>query len=233
MSHQCAILAGGLATRLRPVTERMPKSMVPHAGRPFLEHQLELLKRGGISRVIVCIGYLGDQIRSHFGARWNDIEIDYSDEGKRLLGTGGALRNAFDRLDDAFLVLYGDSYLMVDYEDIYDRFTRVSQPALLTVFRNRDDHYPNNALLEGDIVKLYDKGNPTPQMMHIDFGLSVLERELLTEIPADTEFDLSELYHRLSLRDQLAGHEVSQRFYETGSPHGAEEFERFLKSNDG
>lgn len=228
MSHQCAILAGGLATRLRPKTLHMPKSMIPHGGRPFLEHQLELLKRGGITRALLCIGYLGHQIKDHFGTAWNGVEIEYSFEGNELLGTGGALRKAADKLDDSFLVLYGDSYLMIDYEDIYARFTRVAEPALLTVYRNTDDHYPNNVLFEDGTIKLYDKGHPATEMKHIDLGLSVLEREVIEGIPESELFDLADLYRTLSLEGQLAGVEVTQRFYEAGSPHGVEEFEGFL-----
>ena len=237
---QCAILAGGLGTRVAGIAPSLPKALIPVAGEPFAAHQLALLSRSGIRRVVYCIGHRGDLIRDFVGTgdRWG-LEVAYVEDGKTLLGTAGALRRALDvgALDPAFFVLYGDSYLPIDYRAVWDAFLRAGSPALLTVFRNEGRWDTSNLLFENGQVVLYDKQREDPRsagMVHIDYGLSVLTREVLRKlVPAGARVDLAEVYKTLSLEGQLAGHEVHQRFYEAGSPSGLQDLAAHLQKRSG
>jgi NDP-sugar pyrophosphorylase family protein len=221
LSTPVAILAGGLATRLRPVTDTIPKSMVPVGGRPFLEHQLNYLKGQGIRRVVVCAGHLGWQIEEYFrdGAQWG-VEIEYSFDGPELLGTAGALRRALPLLGDAFFVMYGDSWLAAPLDEVWEAFEASGAKALMTVFHNRGQWERSNVWYESGRLLAYDKANPRPEMEHIDYGLSVLRREaLFGDNGAGDEIDMAELF-----RKRLpAGFEVRERFYEIGSRAGLHE----------
>ena len=153
-----AILAGGLATRLRPITEKIPKSLVPVAGKPFLAHQLELLKSRGIRRAVLCVGYLGEMIRRDFGdGEKYGVKLDYSLDGEKLLGTGGAIKRALPLLGEDFFALYGDSYLPVDYAPIAEFFQRSGKPGCMTVYRNEGKYDTSNVVFAGGEIKVYDK----------------------------------------------------------------------------
>jgi MurNAc alpha-1-phosphate uridylyltransferase len=232
--RQVVILAGGLGTRARILTGDAPKALVPVGGKPFVHHQLALLASQRARRVLYCIGYGGDQIRRFVGdgSEWG-LEVSYVDEGADLRGTGGVLRTAFDvgALDEAFAVLYGDSYLPIELEPIWTAFAAVQQPALMTVLRNEDRWDRSNVVLEDGLAVAYDKSPAArdPRMAWIDYGLTVLERELIGEhLPSGVTLDLSALYRLLSRERRLAGFEVRQRFYEVGSPEGVADLERFL-----
>ena len=233
---QCVILAGGLATRMRPLTEKIPKSLLPVAGRPFLDHQLEWLAGHGVSDVVLCVGYRADAIRAHAGdgARYG-LRIRYVDEGDRLRGTAGAVRLAFDEgaLEESFLVTYGDSFLPIDFGDVFRAFVASGQPALMTVFRNDGRWDTSNAIFDGGMVTLYDKQRrtrPPEDFAFIDYGLSALSRRVIAdEVPAAPVSDLATLFHALSVRGQLAGYEAAVRFYEIGSLAGLQDFEQWLQ----
>jgi NDP-sugar pyrophosphorylase family protein len=225
-----AILAGGLATRLRPITEKIPKSLVPVAGRPFLEYQLELLHSRGIRRAVLCIGYLGEMIQREIGHEKFGVKLDYSFDGPKLSGTGGALRRALPLLGEEFFVLYGDSYLLADYALIADFFHRSGKQGLMTVFRNEGKFDTSNVVFAGGEIKVYDKKNKAPEMWHIDYGLSLFKASVFDAYAADQVFDLADVMGRLVREKQLAGFEVRERFYEIGSPAGLAELESLLKS---
>ncbi len=219
-----AVLAGGLATRLRPVTMTVPKSLVEVAGRPFIDHQLALLRGAGIRRVVLCLGYLGEMVEEHLGdGSAHGMEVAYSYDGPRLLGTGGALRQAAPLLGELFWVLYGDSYLEVDYRGILADF--VTRPALglMTVMRNEDRWDSSNVLFQGGRILCYSKRARTAEMRHIDYGLGLLRGAALGRVPFGQPYDLADLYGELIAAGRMAGFEVSQRFYEIGSPAGLEE----------
>ena len=226
-----AILAGGLATRLRPATEKIPKALVTVAEEPFLAHQLRLLHAAGLRQVVICAGYLGQMIEAEFGdgARF-DMQIAYSFDGPRLLGTGGALRQALPLLAERFFVLYGDSYLPIDYGSVARAFLDAGKPALMTVFENDGCWDRSNVWFEAGRIRLYDKASRTSKMRHIDYGLGILSREALSEWRAAEVFDLASLYRLLIARDELAGCEVPRRFYEIGSPEGLAELDAHLTS---
>lgn len=224
MSLPVAILAGGLATRLRPITEKIPKALVDVAGKPFVVRQLEYLGQQGITCVVLCISYLGEQVEAVVGDGSSyGIEVRYSWDGPRLLGTGGALKQALPLLGEKFFVFYGDSYLPIDFRAVERDFLASGKPALMTVLKNSDRWDKSNVLFrDGDIVE-YNKHTPRSEMAHIDYGLGVLSASVLEGVPSDEPSDLADIYHALSVRGLLAGHEVFQRFYEIGSHKGLDE----------
>jgi N-acetyl-alpha-D-muramate 1-phosphate uridylyltransferase len=223
-----AILAGGLATRLHPQAQSLPKALLNIAGRPFIFHQLDLLQHQGIEEVVVCIGHLGEQIEAAVGdGRAFGLRVRYSSDGAELLGTGGALKQALALLGENFFVLYGDSYLRCSFTDIQSAHQRLGRPALMTVLRNDNRWVRSNVLfLDGEILA-YDKTYPRTGMAHVDFGVSVLAASVLRDYVAP-HFDLADLYRELCARRELAAFEVGERFYEIGSPEGIAETEAFL-----
>jgi D-sedoheptulose 7-phosphate isomerase len=229
MSLPVAILAGGLATRLHPLTEKIPKSLVEVAGKSFIVHQMELLRRNGVTHIVICLGYLGEQIQDELGdgSRWG-TQVDYIFDGPVLLGTGGALRHALPLLGEAFFVLYGDSYLDSDYAAIESAFRSSGKLGLMTVFRNTNMWDRSNVVFENGRIQRYDKKNIIPEMNYIDYGLGVLQASALERYPADQVLDLATIYQDLLAQDQLVGFEVSQRFYEIGSPAGLQESRDYI-----
>ena len=267
---QCLILAGGLGTRMYPVTETVPKSLIPVHGQPFLGYQLELLASKGMRKVVLSIGHLGEQIRDFAGngSRW-DLEIAYCDEGLKPFGTGGAIRLAYDRrlLDPPFFVVYGDSYTEVPFTAVHATLTpayftppnldpsaftppvnrvpsdlraatvreRATPLATMVIIRNGDRWDRSNVLFENGQMVVYDKTRRHPrsaEMRHIDYGVSLLSEEAVRRLP-EGPGDLSSLFHSLSVDGLLSGYEVSNRFYEIGSPKGLDEFSAHLIETEG
>jgi N-acetyl-alpha-D-muramate 1-phosphate uridylyltransferase len=225
-----ALLAGGLAKRLRPITEAIPKALVSIAGAPFIAHQLRLLHAAGLRRIVICAGYLGDMIEAEIGDGADfDLRIDYSFDGPQLLGTGGALKRALPQLGRRFLVLYGDSYLPIDYAKAALAFATADKAALMTVYRNDGRWDKSNVQFEAGQILRYDKKQPTAEMRHIDYGLGILRAEALAFWPENEPFDLADVYRHLLSENQLAGHEVTERFYEIGSPEGLAELDALLR----
>ncbi len=229
MTLPVAILAGGTATRLRPITETIPKALVDVNGRPFAEYQLEWLRDEGIERAIFCVGYLGEMIREALGngSRWG-VTIEYVFDGDRLLGTAGALKRALPVLGPEFFVLYGDSMLTCALPPVERAFRDSGCAGLMTVFRNDDKWDRSNVLFESGRIVRYDKVERTPDMQHIDYGLGVITERALAPVPVDRPSDLANVYQRLLADGQLAGMEMPERFYEMGSPQGLEETRAFL-----
>lgn len=226
-----AILAGGLATRLRPITEKIPKALVPVAGRPFIERQLEYLKSQNVVHVVICAGHMGEKIEAAVGdGRAYGLNVSYSYDGPLLLGTGGALKRACDKLGSEFFVLYGDSYLPVDFSSIAAAFDRKKYRGLMTVLENRGRWDTSNVYLEQGKIVEYNKKGPRADMHHIDYGLGILTPEVFKSVSAEATFDLADMYHQLSIRGELAAFEVDQRFYEIGSHQGLQETEEFFKT---
>jgi NDP-sugar pyrophosphorylase family protein len=224
-----ALLAGGLATRLRPITESIPKLLVTVAGEPFFSHQLRLLRQAGFQRIVVCVGYLGEKIVELYGdgSAWG-VRIEYSFDGPKLLGTGGALIRALPKLGDAFFVLYGDSYLPIDYGTVGDHFLRSNRLGLMTVYENRGRYDASNVCFEDGEIKIYDKTCRSPNLHHIDYGLGAFQAAAFSGFPRDSVVDLANVQRELVARHQLAGYEVHQRFYEIGSHEGLHELDALL-----
>ena len=224
-----AILAGGLATRLRPITEKIPKALVTVAGEPFIAHQLRLLHSAGLRHVVVCAGYLGEMIEKEFGdGACFDMRVTYSFDGPRLLGTGGALKKALPLLGEYFFVLYGDSYLPIDYRSAARAFLASGKSALMTVYKNEDRWDRSNVWFDRNEILRYDKNEHLPEVQYIDYGLGVLRTEVLANWPENQRFDLAGVYQSLIAKNDLAGFEVTQRFYQIGSREGLAELEAVL-----
>lgn len=230
MSLPVAILAGGLATRLRPVTETIPKALVEVADRPFAEHQMELLRRHNLREVVWLVGYRADQIEAVLGdgSRWG-MTFSYVHDGPVLLGTGGAIRRALSHLGDAFFVMYGDSYLECDFADVERTFRQSGLKALMTVYRNEGLFDTSNVEFAGNTIKRYDKRTRTPEMHHIDWGLGAFTANAFDGYPVDRPLDLATVYQDMLAASQLVGYEVPNRFYEIGSPAGIADTDAFLR----
>jgi len=224
MTMPVAVLAGGLATRLRPITENIPKALVEVAGRPFAEHQIELLRRNGISDVVFLVGHLGEMVREHLGngSRFG-VRVRYVFDGPHPLGTGGAIKRALPHLDDPFFVLYGDSYLECDYAAVEKAFRAGTGNGLMTVCRNDDQWDRSNVRFVGGRIEAYDKSGSTPGMRHIDYGLGAFRKVAFSTRGENEAFDLAALYGQLLEEGRLQSFEVAGRFYEIGSPAGLEE----------
>ena len=224
-------MAGGLATRLRPITEKIPKGLVEIDGKPFLEYQIKLLKKYEIKNIILCVGYKGEMIEEYFGDGENfGVKISYSKESKPL-GTGGAIRKAFNKLRKNFFVMYGDAYLDFDYKDIISFYEKSKGTAVLSIYKNKGKYDSSNVILDNNGKVLYDKSNPSSNMEYIDYGLSVLNKDLVKKfIPSQGFYDLADFYNEISKKELLLGYEVNERFYEIGSFGGLDEFKKYINS---
>ena len=200
------------------------------AGEPFFSHQIRLLKKNGLTRLVLCVGHLGDRIVDQYGdgAKWG-VEIQYSFDGPKLLGTGGALIRALPKLGDAFYVLYGDSYLPIDYQAVGRAFRASGSPGLMTVFENHGAYDASNVWFEDGRIRLYSKTEKPPQMRHIDYGLGVFRATAFAACPRDAVVDLATVQGDLCRRGELAGYELKERFYEIGSPAGLQELDGLLR----
>jgi NDP-sugar pyrophosphorylase family protein len=224
-----ALLAGGLATRLRPVTQTIPKALVPLAGKPFIDHQIQLLHRNGIRKIVFCLGYLGEMLQDHVGdgSRFG-IQAQYSFDGDQLVGTGGAIRRALPMLGELFWIMYGDSYMDIDYRKVLHAFEKnPSTLGLMTVLRNEGRWDNSNAEFENGRLVRYDKKNTTAAMRYIDYGVALLRRKAAERIPAGKS-DLADLYTTMVAGGEMIGFEVTNRFYEIGTPESLAEADAFL-----
>ena len=254
------ILAGGLATRLRPITEKIPKALVEVGGEPFIAHQLRLLRFHGIRQAIISAWYRGDMIRDYAGdgAKF-DMQISYVFDGDKPLGTGGAIRRALHLVnnqsttkatkytnksgifscgscfswstDNPFFVLYGDSYLPCNYAEIQAKFEAAKQPALMTVYRNHDQWDSSNVEMMDEKIVKYDKKERSPAMQFIDYGLGIFHPAVFSGLQDGEPADLADIYRDLAQAGKLAAYLARQRFYEIGSYEGLRELNEILEKN--
>jgi NDP-sugar pyrophosphorylase family protein len=230
--YTTAILAGGLATRLRPITEKIPKALVPVGGEPFIFQQLKLLKNKGIENVVLCAWYKGEMVRDEVGSGSQfGMKVEYSFDGDQPLGTAGAIRKALPLLGESFFVLYGDSYLPCNYQAIQTSFVEQALPGLMTVYENTLELDRSNVEFRNGKIKRYVKGCQDPGPTYIDYGLGVFNAEAFSEVPLDRNTDLVSVYQGLLLNHQLAAFETHERYYEIGSLKGLQELDRLLNQN--
>lgn len=225
------ILCGGTATRLYPTTKTIPKSLIKVTDKPFIYHQLSLLKQQGVTDVVFCVGKFGDMIEDYVGDghKW-DLKIQYSYDGDTLLGTGGAIKKALKILPYTFMVLYGDSYLDVNLKPIIEKFECEKKPALMTVYHNKNKWDKSNILFKDGRILKYDKKNQTDEMKYIDYGISILKKEVFDGW--NGVFDISDVFIKVIKNGEMSGFEVNKRFYEIGSVRGIKEFEKYLKNRE-
>ncbi|KYK22480.1 hypothetical protein AYK24_02070 [Thermoplasmatales archaeon SG8-52-4] len=228
---QMVILCGGLATRLGKYSKNTPKSMIDIEGKPFLEYQIEILKKHSIKDILLCVGHLSDEIRRYFGNGSKfDVNIKYSYDGYKLLGPIGAVKNAEPLLENIFFIMYGDSYIKVDFQKVYSKFIKHNKLGLMTVFKNYDKYDKSNIAVENDLVVDYKKSNRTKEIVYIDYGMSVLRKESLDYVPKDEFFSTDKFFSNLINIRQLLAFEVKNRFYHIGNPDSLEEFRSFIRS---
>lgn len=227
-----AILAGGFATRLWPLTENTPKVLIEIQGKPFIDWQLRLLSRSGIEKVVFCVAHKAEMIQDFVGngSRYG-IEVSYSEDGPTQLGTGGAIRNALVHLGHRFMVLYGDSYLPIDYKTVETAFFHARKPALMTVYHNDDAYDTSNVVFSHGELQKYSKGDKDPAMTHIDYGLSIFDSSVFEPYPIGSFADLSDICTDLSTSGSLAGYETNKRFFEIGSHKGIKDFSQYIEGN--
>jgi NDP-sugar pyrophosphorylase family protein len=225
-----AILAGGLGTRIQSVSRGLPKSLMVFNGKPFLEWQLQLLEKNKCKAVVICVGHKSDLIKNYLEDRpKSKLDIKLSYDGNYNLGTGGALVKARKYLGKAFLVLYGDSYLSVNFEEVSENFLSVRKSGLLTVLKNDLNFEPSNVYFRNNLVLQYDKINRSNKMKYIDYGLSAFKSDAFTEFSSTKFLDLSIILSQLAMQRQLAGYEVYERYYEVGSIQGTQDFQELSK----
>ncbi len=221
------ILAGGLGTRLGNRSRSMPKTLTDVGGEPFLLHQLRLLGGNGIRSVVLCVGHLGEMVEQEVGSQRFGLQIRYSYDGPGLDGTLGAIRRARPLLGERFLVLYGDTYLRVDYEAFADLWRQSGLGGGMTVLHNRGEWDRSNAIFSDNRVTAYDKGSDDARMEWIDYGLGALCDDVL-DLVGEDEHDLAALYRELAGNSQLFGFLATNRFFEIGTPDALAETTTFL-----
>ena len=230
---QAVILAGGLGTRIRPVTEKIPKSLVEVEGRPFIFYQLDLLIKNRVNQVILLLGYMGEMVeevirQSEYHSK---MSFSFAYDGPDLLGTAGSVRKAIHLMADNFFLLYGDSYLDCDYQAVYSKFSEQGRLALMTVLKNNNQWDRSNVVLDGDEILLYSKNEVTKDMNYIDYGLSIFNKNaFLRYVPESKKYDLFNLFTELLQLKQLSSYEVSTRFYEIGSFAGIRDLEAHIRA---
>ncbi len=227
---QIVVMAGGYGTRMLPYTEKVPKSMLLVNEIPFVNYQLALFKKYGITKVVFCLGHLGEKLKTHIGngERWG-LDISYSWERENLLGTGGALKNAYKLLDDVFLFTWGDSYVQTDYSSFLKLHCKSSLPVSIGVYKNDNRWDKSNVNFKNNKIVVYGKNLKSDEIQYIDVGLSAFYLDYLDLIP-DGVVSLDTLWKELSNEDKLGGIEIYERFYEIGSKNGYEEFEKLSLS---
>jgi NDP-sugar pyrophosphorylase family protein len=225
-----AVLAGGFGTRLGQISANTPKYLVEIAGRPFADWQLKLLRENGYRDIVFCLSHKSKEIQEYLGngSRYN-LNITYSLDGKEQLGTGGAIKKALPFLGKEFAVIYGDSYLPINYSDVENYFIESQELALMTVYRNRNEFDKSNVDFDSGKVVHYAKKNQKFGWEYIDYGLTYFKSAAFDQSLGQYAFDLSDLIHTLSHEKKIKGYEVFKRFYEVGSPAGIKELSEYLR----
>ena len=232
MQLPLAILAGGLGKRLEDKTLNTPKALTDVFGKPFISRQLNYLKKQGFNKIVICTAYLGDKIRKYVGdGTVYGLNISYSDDGEELLGTGGSIKKAIKLMNKDFFILYGDSFLPINFSLVEKAFKTEGKPALMTILKNNGQWDASNAYFKNKLV-YYNKKNPKNDMNYIDYGLSVVNNSIFKDFPDGKNFDLADVFEKLSMDKQLAGYEVKERFYEIGSLKGLNETINFFKEKE-
>ncbi len=228
------ILAGGLGTRLRPLTENIPKPMVQVAGKPFLDYELRFLLKNGFQKFLICAGYKSKVIEDYFhGGDALKISISYSKEPDQLLGAAGALKNATSLLEPEFMVTYGDSFLRMDYAQFIDDFHSLGKLGTMAVLENHNQFGKSDLKVQNGLVTKYDKSGTDPELTWINFGATLLQKIALEYIPEGRAVGEEEFYGKLIKRNELAAFPTFDRFYEIGTVSGLREFQKFLLENAG
>ena len=220
-------MCGGLATRLGSLAKNIPKSMIDIEGKPFLEHQIEMLKKHNITDIVLCAGYLSEKIEDYFGDGSKfGVNIKYSHDGKKPLGPIGAIKNAESLLDDVFFIMYGDSYLSVDFQKAYSFFKEHDKLGLMVVYKNNDKYDKSNLIIKDNMVVGYKE----KEAVYIDYGTSIISKKALDLVPKNTMYSTGQFFSDLISKKELLAFEAEKRFYHIGSPDALGELRNYIRS---
>lgn len=230
---QVVVMMGGMGTRLKDYTQHCPKPLVNVSGKPFFAYQLQLLISAGFKKYLFCVGYHARMIEEYFGdGAAYGIHITYSYDGEKLLGTGGAIRKALPDLESDFMVVYGDSFMDIDYAEVLYRYytgKKSGAKALMTILKNENMLDQSNVIYRDGRIVLYDKLHPVPQMKYIDYGVCMYERALFEDYAQGCFLDVADIQKSVSVERKLEACLVLKRFYEIGTPESLEEFEDYAR----
>lgn len=230
---QAVIMAGGKGTRLRPVTNNLPKAMVPANDKPFLEHLLIMLKKRGVTDIVLCVSYLGEQIKSYFGDGTKfGLNIVYSYDGEELLGTGGALKKTESLLNNSFFFINGDVYYDLDYRKIAEEFEKNPTLGLMVVYHNRDKITQNNVIVQKGKLLRYDRDRIDPKLNEVDGSVYVFKKEILDMLPEGKSALEIETFQKLIDSNQFRVYMPENRYYTNGTPEKLKLFEKHLREGD-
>jgi NDP-sugar pyrophosphorylase family protein len=228
MKYTVIILAGGKGKRIKKFTTKKPKPLVEIFNKPFIEYQIDLIKKQKYKKIIISVGHYGNQIINFLKKKkFKDLNITFSKDGQKALGTGGALKKIFKNNKGNFIILYGDSYLPIDLEKVQTKFIHSKKDALLTIYKNQNRFDKSNIKIKNRKI-LYDKHNPDKSMNYIDYGLSVLKSNVIQNYCKKKKFDLSDVFMKLCLDQKIAYYIVKKRFYEIGSYKGINDFKNYI-----
>ena len=214
------------------LTKDIPKSLLTIKGKPFIYYQLFQLIDQGITEVFLCLGHLGEKIENYITMDLNlELEIKFVYDGNSVLGTGGSILNAIKYLPNEFFVLYGDSYLNINYRAVYNEYILSNKHALLTIYHNKGKFDSSNVQLRENGEIIYSKNNKNKNMNFIDYGLSLLTKDVFKKYFSHNVFDLSIVLESLSTQKQLAYYQAKNRFYEIGSKSGYENLKKNITQN--
>jgi len=228
---QIAIICGGLATRLKKVSKTVPKSMIEINGKPFLQYQIEMLKKQKIKDIVLCVGHLSEKIESYFGNGSKfGVNIKYSYDKDKLLGPIGAVKNAESLLEDEFFIMYGDSYIFVDFKKVYEFYKKQQKLACMVVYKNENKYDKSNLAVEKNMVVAHKDDSKGHDIDYIDYGTSILNKKSLDFIPKNEFFSTEKFFKILILKNELLAYVVKKRFYHIGTPEALEEYRNYIKN---
>ena len=232
--YPLVILAGGMAKRLGNISIDTPKCLIPVAGKPFIDWQVEYAAKQGVKDIYICSGWLANKIEEHFNEyKYKGLNITVVADGKELLGTGGAISNILKILPKSFFVLYGDTYLPIDFKALVDFHKNKINPenSLLTIYKNNSKLDVSNIIYENNVIIKYSKTKLEKKMKHIDYGLSIMTQEAFTTYRHDRFFDLGDLYEFLVEHKLIHPYLATERFYEIGTPESLAETNQYFLKN--
>ena len=229
------ILAGGLATRLGKLTEKIPKSLIQINSNPFVYWQLKLLKESEFSEVYLLVSHFGNQILDFIGDGSKfDLKVNYIFDGEVSLGTGGAILKNLSKLPEKFFLLYGDSYLDIDYLKMEKHFLQEESDYLMGVCPKTHQYNftPNVQFSSGKVLR-YSKVSSTSSMKHEDFGVSIISKSVFMNLKGEEYKDLGSIMSVLADQGIITGYLFQEKYYEVGSEIGIELTTKYLREKYG
>ena len=219
------ILSGGKGTRVKKYTSKIPKCLIKVNGKPFLYHQLKYLKKYKVKNILISSGYLGEKINLYVKNHINFLNVKVVNDGKKLLGTGGAVVNSLKYLKKNFFIIYGDSYLNFNLKKMVNK----RKLATMAIYKNKDQYDKSNIILKKTNKILYIKNKKNKNLFYIDYGVSYINKKIFKGLKKNVRFELSDFYEMISKKNKLSSFKVKKRFYEIGSYKGIKDIKNYLK----